>query len=85
MCINLNNYFYDKFLTYSINKKCYRSFKKNRKSIKESIDKIIDDHNEYILTESFIDYLTDKNFPGVLKIKLSLVSQDLEKMQQNKY
>ena len=30
-------------------------------------------------------YLTDKNFPGVLKIKLSLVSQDLEKMQQNKY
>ena len=67
MCINLNNYFYDKFLTYSINKKCYRSFKKNRKSIKESIDKIIDDHNEYILTESFIDYLTDKD----LYMKLS--------------
>ena len=30
-------------------------------------------------------YLTDKNFPGVLKIKLSLVIQDLEKIQQNKY
>ena len=30
-------------------------------------------------------YLTDKNFSGVLKIKLSLVSHDLEKMQENKY
>lgn len=30
-------------------------------------------------------YLTDKNFSGVMKIKLSLVSQDLEKLQQNKY
>jgi sugar lactone lactonase YvrE len=30
-------------------------------------------------------YFTDKNFSGVLRIKLSLVSQDLEKLQQNKY
>jgi sugar lactone lactonase YvrE len=30
-------------------------------------------------------YLTDKNFSGVMKIKLSLVSQDLEKLQENKY
>ena len=30
-------------------------------------------------------YFTDKNFAGVLKIKLSLVSQDLEKLQENKY
>lgn len=30
-------------------------------------------------------YFTDKNFSGVLKIKLSVVSQDLEKLQENKY
>lgn len=30
-------------------------------------------------------YFTDKNFPGVLKIKLSIVSQDLDKLQENKY
>ena len=30
-------------------------------------------------------YFTDKNFSGVMKIKLSLVSQDLEKIQENKY
>ena len=30
-------------------------------------------------------YFTDKNFSGVLKIKLSLVSQDLEKIQENTY
>lgn len=30
-------------------------------------------------------YFTDKNFSGVLKIKLSLVSHDLEKLQENKY
>ena len=30
-------------------------------------------------------YFTDRNFSGVLKIKLSVVSQDLEKLQENKY
>ena len=30
-------------------------------------------------------YFTDKNFSSVLKIKLSLVSQDLEKIQENKF
>ncbi len=30
-------------------------------------------------------YFTDKNLPGVLKIKLSVVSQDLEKLQEKNY
>ena len=30
-------------------------------------------------------YFTDKNFSGVMKIKLSHFSQDLEKLQENKY
>jgi DNA-binding beta-propeller fold protein YncE len=30
-------------------------------------------------------YFTDKNFSGVLKIKLSAISHDLEKLQENKY
>ena len=30
-------------------------------------------------------YFTDKNFSGVLKIKLSVISQELEKLQENKF
>ena len=30
-------------------------------------------------------YFTDKNFSGVLKIKLSAISQELEKLQENKF
>ena len=30
-------------------------------------------------------YFTDKNFPGVLRIKLSNISQDIEKILDNKY
>ena len=34
---------------------------------------------------SNVIYFTDKNFSGVLKIKLSVVSQDLEKLQEKNY
>ena len=34
---------------------------------------------------SNVIYFTDKNYPGVLKIKLSVVSQDLEKLQEKNY
>lgn len=34
---------------------------------------------------SNVIYFTDKNFPGVLKIKLSFISQELEKLQENKF
>ena len=34
---------------------------------------------------SNVIYFTDKNFSGVLKIKLSAISQDLEKLQENKF
>ena len=34
---------------------------------------------------SNVIYFTDKNFPGVLKIKLSVISQELEKLQENKF
>ena len=39
--------------------------------------------NETISSNSI--YFTDKNFSGVLKIKLSSISQDLEKLQENKF
>ncbi len=61
MNINLKEYYYDKFLYYAINNKCYRSFKKHKKEIIEYIDKIVSDHNECLLTESFIIYLTNKD------------------------
>lgn len=59
MYINLKNYYYEKFLFYSINNNSYKSFKKNKKSIKEAINKIVDDNNDYLLTESFICYLAN--------------------------
>ena len=34
---------------------------------------------------SNVIYFTDKNFPGVLKVKLSAISQELEKLQENKF
>ena len=35
--------------------------------------------------DSNVIYFTDKNFSGVLKIKLSVISQELEKLQENKF
>ena len=35
--------------------------------------------------DSNVIYFTDKNFPGVLKVKLSAISQELEKLQENKF
>ena len=34
---------------------------------------------------SNVIYFTDKNFSGVLKVKLSAISQELEKLQENKF
>ena len=34
---------------------------------------------------SNVIYFTDKNFSGVLRIKLSVISQELEKLQENKF
>ena len=53
--------------------------------LKHILEKEID--NKYYLSQKIQDrfILTDKNFSGVMKIKLSLVSQDLEKLQENKY
>ena len=57
MDIDLCEYYYNKFLYYVIKYKCYKSFKKHKNCIKESINKIIKDNNDYLLTESFISYL----------------------------
>ena len=40
--------------------------------------------NENDTLASNVIYFTDKNFSGVLKIKLSIISHDLEKLQENK-
>ena len=61
MDLSLKDYYFDKFLYYSINNKCHRSFKRHKKEIKEYINKIVDDHNDHLLKESFVNYLTDDN------------------------
>lgn len=63
MDINLKEFYYDKLYNYAINssRKSYRSFRKNRVIIKEAINKIVDDHNDYLLTESFINYIVDND------------------------
>ena len=40
--------------------------------------------NENDTLASNVIYFTDKNFSGVLKIRLSIISHDLEKLQENK-
>ena len=52
---------------------------------KDESQKNIQNGNGNDTLSSNVIYFTDKSFSGVLKIKLSVVSQDLEKLQEKNY
>ena len=65
---NIKEYYYEKILFYCIKNKCHKFFRRNKKSIKELVEKIVNDHNEYLLTESFICYLANNEVNNNLNI-----------------
>ena len=62
MEFDIVDYYFDKILIYSIENNTYEFIKKIEKEIREELKKIIDSNNDYVFTESLLNYLTlDKN------------------------
>ncbi len=77
MNIDIVDYYFDKIIIYSIENNKYELIKNNELLIRDEIKKIIDSNNDYLFTESFLNYLTlDSNMLFSLKALYSKKDSD---------
>ena len=69
------DYYYNKILFYSKNNNYYDTVKSNEKNIIDSLNIIVDNNLDYLLTDSFLCYICSEN----------MVSLRLFRMYFNKY
>ena len=55
---NLVNEYYEKLFLYSSEYKTHKNIKKNKELLSFALNNIIDSHNDYLLSESIINYLS---------------------------
>ena len=73
--MNKQSYYIEKIKYYSKLEKTYMNQKKYMPYIKEHIDSLINNNLDYLLTESYLDYLV---YDGVASIRLYKLSDNIE-------